>query len=175
MPGDPNRPSWKAAAPRPAARGPRYAWKPQDQAASAGLWKRRLKIAGLALGGVACVALFVALVRLLWHPPRAALVLVAADPASAAERLDVSPDPYGYSGAQYLASWAGAAADQEAFRLAGKLTPSVFHDGPIPLGVPKDWAASLEGAPGAPLIIYVAMLGASHADGPAGPYLDPGA
>ena len=156
MPGDPNRPAWKGAAAGPARRGPRYAWKPQDQPASVGLWKRRLTIAGLTLGGVACVALFVLLIKLLWHPPRAALVLVAADPAAAADRLDVAPDPYGYSGAQYLAAWASAAADQEAFRLAGKLTPSVFRDGPAPLGVPKDWAAALEGAPGDPLVDFVA-------------------
>src|SRR5439155_648082 len=57
MPGDPNRPAWKGAAAGPTSRGPRYAWKPQDQPASVGLWKRRLKIAGLTLGGVACVGL----------------------------------------------------------------------------------------------------------------------
>src|SRR5436305_15337770 len=81
MPGDPNRPAWQGAAAGPGRRGPRYAWKPQEHPAYIRLWKRRLKFAGLTLGGVACVALLVALVRLLWHPPRAALGLVAAHPA----------------------------------------------------------------------------------------------
>ena len=50
MPGDQSRPAWKSTAPSAKGRGPRYGWKPQDEAgAPVHLWRRRFQMAGQTL------------------------------------------------------------------------------------------------------------------------------
>src|SRR3954463_2202199 len=111
MPPDPPRPgakpAWKGASPAgKAARGPQYAWKPQDQAAiETTRWVRRAKLTGLVFGGLACAALIVLLIYWLRPQKGAALVLVGADPAADVEKLDAPLDPYGWKAGVRLADW----------------------------------------------------------------------
>src|SRR5438046_10042030 len=104
MSGDPSgsarRPSWKGEAGGSTRRGPRYAWKPETAAARPRRRWRHLLIAGAAVG---CVVLIVVLFKLLQPPPRAGLVLVAADPAEDVDRLDVPLDAYSWQGGRHLA------------------------------------------------------------------------
>jgi hypothetical protein len=170
MPRDPSRPgsqpAWKAGASGPARGGPRYAWKPGD--APPRRRSRRVKQLLLGLGGVVCTILIVVLIKLLQPPPHATLVLVAADPAAAVDRLDVPLDLYGWAGGRQLADWARDAGQKEPLNKVGQVTPQPLGD-PAPFGALDEWARRLEASGGDPLVIYVGLYGA--ADPEHGPFL----
>jgi hypothetical protein len=175
-PGNPrggaSKPAWKGAAVpgKPVARGPKYAWKPQEQAAvETNRWVRRVKLSSFVLGGIGCVALIVVLIYLLRAQKGACLVLVGADPAADVEKLDAPLDPYGWSGAIRLAEWSADATSDHSRR--SKFTPKLRKEGlRTPESIrPADLPAffeDLERRELNPLIVYLGLHGAVDASGP---------
>jgi flagellar motor protein MotB len=167
MPNDSRNPSWKAAGPKAERKGPKYAWKPQGGSAVPGRGSRRLMQAFFLLGGAACVAGIIFLIKFLQAPPRSGLAIVGADPTAEVEKLDVPLDPYGWQGGKRLADWAISTAEKEQSRW-GKLTPQVLDNDVVSLGADgfSEWAEKVAASKANPLVVYFGFHGGADENGP---------
>jgi hypothetical protein len=170
-PRKPGTPAWKAAgggSQKPAAGGPQFAWKPQGQAAQSQVG-RRLKLAGVAFGGLGCLALIIVLIYWLRPQKGACLVLIGADPMADVEKLDAPLDVYGWHGGERLAGWSARAAADDHTRQA-KLTPQLIDDNQTPESLQSknlsDFFQKLERRELNPLIVYIGLHGGADAAGP---------
>jgi hypothetical protein len=166
MPNDSRNPSWKAAGARAQRQGPKYAWKPQGGQAVPGRGGRRLKQLLFLLGGAACVAGIIFLIKFLQAPPRSGLAIVGADPTADVEKLNVPLDPYGWQGGKRLAAWASSAAEQEQSRW-GKLTPQVIDNDAVSLSADgfAEWAEKVAASKANPLVVYFGFHGGADENG----------
>lgn len=165
------QPAWKAAAGGPDPRGPQYKWKKED-AAPPGTGGRRLKQVLLLGATLACLAGIVWLVLYFWPTDQPCFVVVSADPALDADRLDVPLDLYGWQTANEFLKHGQERAEQSTVWISKAPTPPTA-DGGGPLRLPETedklplWAEDLKRYD--PLVIYVGLHGGT--DGSGQPFL----
>lgn len=167
MPNDSRNPTWKAAGPKAERKGPKYAWKPQGGPVVPGRGSKRIKQLIFLLGGAACVAGIIFLIKFLQAPPRSGLAIVGADPAADVEKLNAPLDPYGWQGGKRLATWASSASEQEQSRW-GKLSPLVIENDAVSLAADgfSEWAEKVAASKADPLVVYFGFHGGADENGP---------
>ena len=163
---------WRSAdgkAPPPQI-GPRRRWQPGDDSGPrrSGRWVRIAAV----LGGLAATAAAAGyLITLLIEPNPPRLVVVGADPAADALRLDVPPDTAGWTTGRQLIAW--GRAEEKAGGRKG-LTAKVVANGDNPDTLPADpvalddWVGKLAGgrfASDGRVLIYLGLHCGVGADG----------
>lgn len=157
--------AWRDQAGGPRKPDKKVDWKPQEQQGKTAGWGRILKLLGLAGLAMSVVAGIIILIWYLQVPNQPGLIVVAANPAQAADRLDVPYDPYGWLSAQRLLDWANASQ-----KVDQKRAPKVLTSEPQWLdGVNADdtwnWIDQLAADPKAdPVVVYVGLHGGVAAD-----------
>src|SRR4051794_7781778 len=114
--------TWRTSAGGPRRPEKKFGWKPPEEKGTVARRKRPAMMFALAAGGVAVVGGIVYLILMLLVPYRPGLIVIAADPSEAADRLDVPYDPYGWTSAKRLIEWGKAA------NAADKKSPRMLND-----------------------------------------------
>jgi len=156
--------TWRTSAGGPRRPEKKYGWKPPEEKGAAAGKKRPAMLLGLAAGGVAIVGGIIFLIWLLINPGRPGLIVIAADPTQAADRLDVPYDPYGWLSAKRLIEWGKSANN------AHKKSPLVLAENPEWLDDPQGddswvWIDKVRrDSKIDPVVIYVGLHGGVSAD-----------
>ena len=137
-------------------------WKQAD-APKPGRGSRMIKILGLLFGIGAVVGGIIFLILYLMEPPKPVFVVIGANPAKDADKLNVPIDPFGWQSARLFLDRTQKASIKSRF-VVGE------DGGPGELPTTEDglnnWAKDFPGREKDPLVLYLALHGGTDEKGP---------